>query len=95
MAVFFDMALFSETQFSDLGGTRFYKGELDIYSTNPVHEISWHWPGERNVDIFIREALPQNCVAADAPSFRLDTLSPGTLFIVTECGTVTLPLGPT
>jgi len=96
MAVFFEIVLFSDTQFVDIGvSPYYYKGKLDIYSTNPVHEISWKWPGERNVDIFIREPLPQNCVAADAPSFQLETLSPGTLFIVTECGTITLPLGPT
>jgi hypothetical protein len=95
MAVPFEIVLFSDTQFVDIGvSPYYYKGELDIYSTNPAHEISWKWPGKRHVIIIIRETLPQNCVAADAPSFQLDTLSPGTLFIVTECGTITLALGP-
>jgi len=38
MAVPFKIVLFSDTQFVDIDVSPYYKGELDIYSTNPAHE---------------------------------------------------------
>ena len=87
------LALFSETLYDDIDGTRYYSGEiLGVYSTNPVHKITWTWQGAVYIDIIIREPLPKNCTG-EAPYFTIESLSPGTLFIVTECGSVSIPLG--
>lgn len=92
----FEYALYSDTMTSPLpGGEIFYSGEIiDVYSTNPIHEVTWNWPGQAFIDIEIREPLQRSCTDQDGPYHSFEALSPGTLFIVTECGTGTIYLGP-
>lgn len=93
---FVEYLLFSDT----LNGPRpedkgvYFDEILDVYSNNPIHEVNWQLVRPGVLSIEIREPLQRMCADQDGRYFSLEVLSPGTLFIVTECGTATVPLGP-
>jgi len=84
---------------SDISGNRdgSFIGEVyDVYSNNPIHEISWKARVPEQpffIDVYIKEQLLENETCDPGHLYLLGDLSPGQLFIETSCGTITIELG--